>query len=150
MRIRGSEYQLRWRPFENTRLIYSHALVYIDADYTDSSIVADDINNVPKILNQTRDSAPTHSQSAMLIQKLPYDFLASVMYFCASPMRWRRNSDPIQASERFDWHLGKEFKLGPARGEVAYTVQMANEQQEGRQPFRVANQLHWLTLRVNY
>ncbi len=150
VRIKGYEYQLQWRPFETTRLIYGNALITIEADFTDSSRVADDFNNVPKIVNQTRDSAPAHSQSVMLIQKLPFELTASVMYFRASPMRWRRNGEIIQASERFDWRLGKQFKLGAVRGEVAYTAQMVNGPQEGRQWLRIANEVHWLTLRLDY
>lgn len=150
VRIKGYEYQLQWRPFETTRLIYGNALITIEADFTDSSRVADDITNVPKIADQTRDSAPSHSQSAMLIQKLPYDLTASVMYFRASPMRWRRNGELIQASERFDWRLGKRFQIGGFKGELAYTVQMANESQEGRQWLRIADKLHWLTLQLSY
>jgi len=149
--IQGYEYQLQWRPFENTRMIYGRALICVEADYTNINRVADDFNNVPKILMQTRDSAPMHSQSAMLIQKLPYGVQASIMYFRASPMRWRRN-DPtsIEPSERFDWRLAKDFRFGPVRGELAYTVQMANESQQGRQVNRIADRLQWVSLRLNF
>ncbi|MCG2578985.1 TonB-dependent receptor [Dechloromonas sp. XY25] len=149
--IHGYEYQLDWRPFDSTRLMYGNALVCVAADFTDVSRIADDFNNVPKIVRQTRDSAPTHSQSAMLIQKLPYDVTASVMYFRASPMRWRRNDDnPIDASERIDWRLAKGFRLGPMGGELAYISQMVNEQQQGRTINRLADRVHWLSLRVNF
>lgn len=150
VRIKGYEYQLQWRPFETTRLIYGSALITIEADFTDSSRIADDVTNVPKIVDQTRDSAPAHSQSAMLIQKLPYDMTASVMYFRASPMRWRRNGELIQASERFDWRASKRFQVGGAKGELAYTVQMANESQEGRQWLRLADKVHWFSLHLSY
>lgn len=149
--VQGHEYQLQWRPFEQTRLIYNAALVSIDADFTDSSRVADDFNNVPKVVNQTRDSAPMRSQSVMVIQRLPYDVQASVLYFRASPMRWRRNDQtPIEASERFDWRLSRSFRLGSLRGEIAYTVQMANESQQGRTILRMADRLQWLSLRLDY
>ncbi|HLO63970.1 MAG TPA: TonB-dependent receptor [Azonexus sp.] len=149
--VQGHEYQLQWRPFEQTRLVYNVALVSIDAEFTDSSRVADDFNNVPKIVNQTRDSASMHSQSAMLIQRLPYDVQVSIMYFRASPMRWRRNDQtPIEASERFDWRVAKSFRLGAVRGELAYTVQMANESQQGRSILRMADRLQWLSLRLDY
>jgi iron complex outermembrane receptor protein len=150
--ITGYEYQLRWQPFEQTRLIYSNALVTIEAD-PDNSLIADGIGaNTDKIVNQTRQSAPSRSQSAMLIQKLPYDMTASVMYFRASPMRWRRNAPALaEASERFDWRLAKAFRLGSSKAEVAYTVQMANQSQEGRQtPLRLADKLHWLSLRLDF
>lgn len=151
VRIQGYEYQLNWRPFEATRLMYGNALVTISADYTDISRVADDFNNGPKIINQTRDSAPTHSQTAMLVQRLPYDVTASIMYFRASPMRWRRNDNvPIDASERIDWRLAKGFRLGQLGGEVAYVSQMINEQQQGRTINRLADRVHWLALRVEF
>ncbi|WP_295006642.1 TonB-dependent receptor [uncultured Dechloromonas sp.] len=151
VRIQGYEYQLNWRPFEATRLMYGNALVTISADYTDISRVADDFNNGPKIINQTRDSAPTHSQTAMLVQRLPYDVTASIMYFRASPMRWRRNDNvPIDASERIDWRLAKGFRLGQLGGEVAYVSQMINEQQQGRTINRLADRVHWLALRLEF
>lgn len=152
VRVKGYEYQLQWRPFDTTRLIYGSALVCIEAELTDINRVADDRGpNTYKIATQTRDSAPSHSQSAMLIQKLPYGLQASIMYFRASPMRWRRN-DPtsIEASERFDWRLAKGFTLGPVRGELAYTVQMANESQQGRTVNRIADRLQWVSLRLNF
>lgn len=151
--IRGYEYQLRWQPFSATRVIYSNALVCIEADLTDPSVIADTFGeNTDKISRQTRESAPTRSQSAMLIQQLPYDLQFSVMYFRNGPMRWRRNGvNPVQASERFDWRLAKSFKLGPSRAEVALTVQMANEAQEGRiAGLRYADRLSWLSFRVDY
>jgi iron complex outermembrane receptor protein len=87
----------------------------------------------------------------MLIQKLPYDLTASAMYFRAGPMRWRRNGDPIQPSERVDWRLAMAFKLGATRGEIAYTVQMANGGlQEGRQFARTADRLQWLSLQLGF
>ena len=48
------------------------------------------------------------------------------------------------------WRVGKSFQIGGARGELAYTVQMANESQEGRQWLRIADKVHWLTLRLSY
>lgn len=149
--IRGYEYQARWQPFDGTRLIYSNAVIGIDAYLTDESVIADTADiNTTKISRQTRASAPTHSQSAMLIQKLPYDIQASVMYYRNKPMRWRRNSDPLQTSERFDWRLAKPFKIGTTRAEVAYTVQMANGSQEGRQIFRIADKLQWISLHLSF
>ena len=149
--ITGYEYQIRWQPFENTRLLYNRALICIDADLTDISVVADAANNIGKISQQGRESAPVHSQSAMLMQKLPYDIQASVMYFRNSTMRWRRNGPPLEASERFDWRLAKSFNLGSSRAELAYTVQMNNESLEGRfGGLRYADKLHWMSLRLDF
>lgn len=149
--IRGYEYQLRWQPTSRTRLIYNGAIVAIDAHLLDLSVVADSTgDNTEKISAQTRESAPLHAQSAMVIQKLPYDLTASVMYFRSSGMRWRRNGNPLPESERIDWRLAKSFRLGSQRGEVAYTVQMANGPQYGRNVTTLADRLQWLTLRLDF
>lgn len=158
VQITGYEYQLRWQPFEQTRLMYNNALVTIETNPDVSKIAENnlggetDSNNTWQIIRQTRQSAPSRSQSAMLIQKLPYDLTASVMYFRAGPMRWRRKSPELfQASERLDWRLSKSFKLGSSRAELAYTAQMVNEEQQGRQsPQRLTGKLHWLSFRLDF
>lgn len=156
VRIQGYEHQWRWQPFEGTRLIVSGALVSIDANLTDEDAVADAKGlNIDKISQQTRASAPVRSQSAMLIQRLPYDLQGSVMYYHNDTMRWRRNGGPVQASTRVDWRLAKSFRIGETRAEVAYTVQMANAPQEGRsaldaQAARIATKLQWLSLRLQF
>lgn len=149
--ITGYEYQWRWQPFEGTRLIYNHARINIQANLSDPSIVTDASgDNTEKISRQTRDSAPSRSQSVMLIQQLPYEIRASLMYYKNDAMRWRRNGDQILPSTRVDWRLAKSFKVGPMRSEIAYTVQMANGAQEGRLFARIAEKLHWLSLRLSF
>jgi len=146
----GYEYQLRWQPFEKTRLLYNHSYARIYADLSDYSVVADNVDpNILKISNQTRESAPRHMTSAMLVQSLPYDFEFSVMYYKSAAMMWRRNS-PLSPSERVDWRLAKTFKVGNTRGEVAYVAQMANHEQEVRLNSRMAKEMHWLSLRLEY
>ena len=162
VRIHGYEHQLRWQPFEGTRLIYSGALISIDATLNDPYAVADSFpnaqgegDNVGKISRQTRASAPVHSHSVMLIQRLPYGVQGSVMYFYNDSMRWRRNGGPIQNSKRVDWRLAKAFNWGGVRNEVAYTMQMANAPQEGRfandnQIARIATRQQWLSWRTDF
>lgn len=151
--IRGYEQQWRWQPFETTRLLYGHAYTTIYASM-DQSQVADfsfnsDISNAGKISRQTRDSAPRHSTSAMLIQQLPYNLEASVMYYKQSFMRWRRNSY-TPPFERIDFRLAWAFRSGSQRGEVAYVAQSANHFQYGSRETRIVDEMHWLTLRLDY
>lgn len=147
--IQGYEYQVRWQPFESTRLLYNHAYIRTYADLTDQSVIADAANNIPKISRQTSESAPRNSQSAMLIQRLPYDVEASLMYYKSGWMRWLRNSY-TSPYERIDWRLAKSFKVGSTKAEIAYMVQMANHSMEGRRNTRVANEMHWLSLRLDF
>lgn len=148
--IQGYEYQLRWQPLESTRLMYGYSYIRTYAHLIDESVIADTLgNNVTKISAQTAQSAPRRSQTAMIIQRLPYDVEASVMYFKSGYMRWLRNSF-TSPYERFDWRLAKAFRLGDFKGEVAYTAQLANGSTEGRRNTRVANEMHWFTLRFEY
>ena len=151
--IRGYESQWRWQPFDATRILYGHAYTSIYADLTDVWAIADGNKgggiNIDKISTQTRDSAPRHATSVMLIQSLPYGFETSVMYYKSAFMRWRRNSFTAPY-ERVDWRLAKSFRLGPTRGEIAYTAQSANHPQDGRRETRVVNEMHWLSLRLDF
>lgn len=147
--IRGYEYQARWQPFEATRLMYSHAYIVIDSILTDQASIADGGDNVEKIFRHTRNSAPNHSSSAMLVQRLPLGLEASVMYYKQGLMRWTRNS-LARPFERVDWRLAYLFKAGSARGELAYTAQAANGSHDGLRESRVVTETHWLSLRLDF
>lgn len=148
--IQGYEYQVRWQPFETTRVLYNHAYIRTYADLDDQSVVADKKGeNIDRISRQTTESAPRNSQSAMIIQRLPYDIEASVMYYKSGWIRWLRNSY-TSPYERVDFRLAKAFKLWSTQAEIAYTSQMANHDMEGRRDTRVASELHWLSLRLDF
>lgn len=148
--IQGYEYQARWQPFETTRLMYSHAYIRTYANLTNESVLADGIGpNTTKISRQTTESAPRNSQSAMIMQRLPYGIDASVMYFKSGFMRWLRNSF-TNPYERVDWRLAKAFSIGPAKAEIAYTAQFSNHDMVGRRDSRIANEVHWLSFRIEY
>lgn len=148
--IQGYEYQLRMQPFENTRLLYNHAYIVTYAHLIDETLVADTAGlNITKISRQTEESAPRNSQSAMIVQRLPYDIEASVMYYKSGWMRWLRNSY-TSPYERVDWRLAKSFNLMGTKAEFAYTAQMANHTMEGRRNTRVANEVHWFSMRLDF
>lgn len=147
--IQGYEYQLRWQPFDSTRLMYGHAYIRTYANLTDENAIADATQNIPKISNQTTESAPRNSQTAMIMQRLPYDIEASVMYYKSGFMRWLRNSY-TSPYERVDWRLALPFKIGDSKAEVAYVAQMSNHDMQGRRNTRIANEMHWFSMRINF
>ena len=149
---RGYELQARWQPFDRTRLLYNYTMLTIHVSPYGSALVADDIPNSLRIFTQTSHSAPTRAHTAMLIQELPWSMQGSLMYFRTGTMFWRRNpAQPNAESERLDWRLAKSFTWAPGKkGELAYTVQMANGNQEGRAFFRLAERLQWLSLRMDF
>ena len=147
--IQGYEYQLRWQPFDTTRLMYGHAYIRTYANLTDENVIADSPNNIPKISRQTSESAPRNSQTAMIMQRLPFNIEASVMYYKSGWMRWRRNSY-TSPYERVDWRLAWPFKIGSSKAEIAYVAQMSNHDMEGRRETRIANEMHWFSMRVDF
>lgn len=148
--IRGYEYQLKWQPFDSTRITYGNALICIDANLTNPALVMDSSDNIPKIVEQTRQSAPVRSQQAMVVQDLPYNMQASVMYYDSGPVQWRRTAPLSVYNERWDWRLAKRFNLGGSRAEVAYTAQMVNQSVHGRMAYRLMDSLHWLSMKVEF
>lgn len=148
--IQGVETQFRWQPFDGTRLLYNYAYIRTYANLLDESVIADGKGlNTLKISRQTYESAPRESQSAMLIQQLPFGFETTFMYFKSGRVRWLRNSF-TNPYERVDWRLAKAFTWGGLSGELAVTTQMANHNMEGRRNTRVAKELHWISLRLDY
>lgn len=151
--IRGYEYQLRWQPFDSTRLMYSHAFINISAELLNESLIAENPPNssnvtVAKIPDHTRYSAPRHSSSAMLVQQLPFGLEASLMYYKQGYMRWTRNTS-ISPYERVDWRLAYPFKFDSIRGEIAYTAYASNGSHDGLRSSRIVTETHWLTLRLD-
>jgi len=149
--IQGYEYQLRWQPLNSTRVLYNHALIHIDANHnpTQHALLTADLTYINRISAQTMTSAPLNSQSAMLVQQLPGQVEASAMYYKQGMMRWSRNSY-INPSERVDWRLAKTFQWGSNKAEIAYVAQMANHYMEGRRFTRVAKEMHWVSLRLEF
>lgn len=130
--------------------MYGHSYIRTYADLTDETKLADAKGpNTLKISRQTTESAPRNSQTAMIVQRLPYNIEASVMYYKSGFMRWLRNSY-TSPYERVDWRLALPFKIGSSKAEIAYVAQMSNHDMEGRRNTRVANEMHWFTMRVDF
>lgn len=147
--VRGYEYQARWQPFDSTRLTFSHAFIKIASSLDNEGAIADGADNIEKISRHTEQSAPRHSSSAMLMQRLPLGLEASVMYYKVGFMRWTRNS-LVNPYERVDWRLAYPFRSGPLRGEIAYTAQASNGSHDGLRESRIVTGTHWLTLRLGF
>ena len=117
--INGFEYQARWQPAPDTRLLLNQSFVNIDASLLDIKI-KDDPANITKITTHTKRSAPNFSTTLMLIQKLPYDLEVSLTQHEVAEMKWTANSN-VPAYHRTDWRIAKSFRVGSNNAEVAYT-----------------------------
>jgi iron complex outermembrane receptor protein len=160
VRIQGIEYQWRWQPFDATRLMLSQAFTRVYGDYLSSAIndpnlttLYNNPSNQANIDLQTDRSAPRHSTSALLMQKLPFGFEFSAAGYWLDRMKWTRNSE-VYGYSRADVRLGYPFKMAGKGGEVAFTVQSINGahgefKANGQLADRVVERRNWLTLRID-
>jgi iron complex outermembrane recepter protein len=107
--IHGLEYQLRWKPLEDTEIWLNQA--FEDTHWEDK---------------KTESVAPTHATTIAWFQKLPYDFDLGVIYQTMGPMNWHEAADALPSRRRTDVRLAKPFRIGSTRAEAALVVQAAN------------------------
>lgn len=144
--IRGFEYQARWQPAHDTRLLLNQSFVHIRASLLDINI-SDSPANVAKIATHTQNSAPRYSTTLMLIQKLPYDLEASLAQHEVGEMQWSRNS-AVAAYHRTDWRLARSFRMGAHNAEVAYTGRSTTAEHGEFRNSWVVFPRHFFSLRV--
>lgn len=160
VKISGIEYQWRWQPLQETRLMIGQAFVRIDSSY--QSGVLDDMRittfrtpeNVEKIRQHADRSAPRRSTSLLLMQKLPGGVDFSLAGYWMDGMKWTRNT-AVDFYRRFDLRLGYLFNIGGQRGELAYTAQSINGAHgefkfEGDPDDRIVDTRQWVSLRLDF
>ncbi len=158
--IYGVEYQFKWQPFENTRLLVNQAFARIDADYLASALglsgsTLSSASNVQKIDEFTERSMPRRSSSLLLMQKLPLGLDFSIAGYWQDMMKWSTNTTSVRY-HRFDTRLGYPFRFNGLRGELALTVQSLNgthseyKSSINNPDGRLVERRQWLSLRLDY
>lgn len=165
VRIRGIEYQLKWQPFEPTRLVLGQTFTDIDSDYLASALSypkgtlsrPSDYSNIEQL---TERSTPRRATSLLWMQALPYKLQFSLAGYWQDKMKWSQNSWSAKY-RRFDARLAYPFRLGSVGGELAYVVQSLNGAHGEYKTFdgsgtdpdgtgRIVDRRQWLTLRLDY
>lgn len=104
---KGLEYQVQWRPLSGTRVLFSQARTRMRSEtQTDLPL-----------------GTPHSTYSAAWFQDLPADWEFGLMYSHVSTMSWRGPRQRLPAYGVTNLRVAKRFRLGPARSEVAITVQ---------------------------
>ncbi|MEY4757555.1 MAG: hypothetical protein RJA34_2453 [Pseudomonadota bacterium] len=106
VQIQGVEYQLKWRPFEDTHLALNQAYIDIDSPETDY-----------------KKAAPQLTTSLMWSQRLPANLTLSLMHQDATPMAQPRMTGYPTAVTRTDLRLAKDLRIGKSRAELALVLQ---------------------------
>lgn len=157
--IHGVEYQLKWQPFEPTRLVLNQTFAQIDSDYLPSALVnpnstlgnAAGYNGVKELTDR---SMPGRSTSLLVMQKLPWGLEFSTAAYWQDKMKWSRNSWS-EKYRRFDARIGYPFRWGAWGGELAFTVQSLNGAHNeykwnGEPTDRVVDRREWVSLRLDF
>ncbi|MEW6163895.1 MAG: TonB-dependent receptor [Pseudomonadota bacterium] len=111
-KIRGLEYQLRWKPLAGTEIWLNQSFERMIWDRGASSATA----NIP----------PSHATTVALFQKLPLDLDLSLMYHSIGALTWDDAADTLPRTHRLDARLARSFLVGGKRIEAALAVQAAN------------------------
>lgn len=158
IRIAGTEYQLKWRPIEQTKFVLSQSFTRIDSDYTTTALALPFStlgrpDRFRRIGALAEESAPRRMSSLLWIQKLPYGLEGSVARYWVDPAKWTRNTE-VGGYIRTDARIAYPFKFGPQRGELAYTVQSLDGahgefKSDGDEADRVIDRRHWVSLRLD-
>lgn len=115
-RVRGLEYEARWRPEAGTLVSLGQAFVRIrGVERLDAGAdsTADDLMR----------SAPSHRTTLFASTRLPADWRASLIHHWVGAMIWSGGGDPVPKYRRLDLTLARSFKLGGRRAEAALTTQ---------------------------
>lgn len=115
-KITGWETQVVWRPVRATVIGLGFSKTRIDAEWVLAKYPTD-----PAVIRFIEGSAPRHSASLWGRQRLFDRVTLAAAYYRVDAMRWTRNSLAAEY-HRFDWRLSYEFRLGPSKAELAWTV----------------------------
>lgn len=148
-KIYGIEYQWRWQPLENTRLLFNQSFMHIEASLRSIDSTLDDALK-QRIINHAQRSAPRRASTVMLMQKLPLGLEFAGTYHFVGKMQWTRNTEQeVAPYRRLDLRLAYPFHFESRRGEVAYVVQSANGEHAEFKFDRIFSERQWLTLRLD-
>lgn len=165
VRIRGVEYQLKWQPFEPTRLTLSQTFTDIDSEYLASALAYPSgtlsrPSNYRNVEELTERSTPRRATSLLWMQSLPYGLQFSLAGYWQDKMKWSSNSWSAKY-RRFDARLAYPFRLAGIGGEIAYVVQSLNGAHgeyktydgSGTDPDgtgRIVDRRQWVSLRLDF
>jgi len=154
--IQGVEYQLKWQPFETTRLVFNQTFSHINSEYLASALALPNSTlNQQGIKEFTEYSMPGTSTSLLLMQKLPLGLDFSLAGYWQDKMKWSTNTwSP--AYERYDARIAYPFRFDGLGGELALVVQSLNgahyEYKTGTPAAsdRIVERRQWVSLRLDF
>lgn len=150
VRIRGIEYQWRWQPLQETKVTFNQAFVRIGADFHVPTAAVTAGYKSTTDIDRAVYSAPTHSSMLMVAQQLPAGLELSASYYSVGATNPPDSGSYVKHWQRLDWRLGYRFRVGPTRGELAFTVQNDGNPHAEHAPTEVVSRRGFVSLRLDY
>lgn len=135
-RVRGSEGSLRWSPWEGGNLVAAASRTIIASSDVDATYSR---------------TAPRHSASLLFHQRLPWKTEASLGYYRVGSLKWISSDIPMQANDRVDLRLAKQFRWGGKNAELSWVTQ--NIHSRNYLEFEDKNEnkrISWLNIRLEF
>lgn len=160
VRIKGLEFQFKWQPLENTRVVLNQTISKIQSSFLPSALALPNTDlTAPGVsahlVELTEHSLPGTATSLLLVQKLPFGLDLSLGAYWQDRMKWTTNTwSP--AYERYDLRLGYPFHVAGWAGEVAMTVQSLNgahreyKASDTSAYDRIVDRRQWVSLRLDF
>jgi iron complex outermembrane recepter protein len=110
-KVRGAEYQLRWKPLADTELWLNQSF---------QRLIWEEFED------RQKHQPASHATTLALFQKLPGNLDLSLMYYSMSAMSWSNDAQRLPRRNRLDIRLAYPFRVAGTRAEAAVVVQAAN------------------------
>ncbi|MBI3524481.1 MAG: TonB-dependent receptor [Betaproteobacteria bacterium] len=104
--IRGFEYQLKFRPWQDTQILFNQSHISIGSEKPEVAM-----------------AAPKYASSLAVFQKLPGGIDFSLIQHVSSAMTWLRAGNVLAPTHRTDMRLAMPFRAGATLGVFAVVVQ---------------------------
>ena len=115
--LRGAELSLRWRPGPNDFFMLQYSRASANGEFLKR--IKLDGSHFYETLNTT---VPDHTLSMLASHAMSSSVLASAAFYRITAMEWIGDGDLVPGYNRIDLRLGKTFRLGSAKAELAGMV----------------------------
>ena len=121
VKIRGLEYQLRWRPRAGTELTLNQTFIDLAAEAS-AAFRARDAAAARAAEQHMQHSAPRHASMLRWSERLPFGVDGAIVHYRYGRFQWTVDS-AVGPFERTDLRLARALRLGDLRGELALVLQ---------------------------
>lgn len=116
--ISGTEYQVSWRPSSSTQVFFNQTWT----DIRVNALAVPTINN----LHRVSHGAPKYASALTVMHTLPNGLNLTLLYQQAEKFALTSDNSSLFNMERTDVRVGKPFRLGATKAELAVTIQNLN------------------------